>query len=142
MLPVRLTDQQESHSAQRRTLVTRLHEFHLDGTTCVAVRDRSGGQWLSHRVLNCELGGAARMRDGQRFLSPLFPKVGELAWFEPQHIPYVSGPLLAIETPSQSSIRLKAVAPLAPLDMSPWARFRRAMARLAAFTGPQRTQGC
>ena len=142
MLPARLTDHQQGQSTKRRILLTRLHEFHLDGTTCVAVRDRSGGQWLSHRALNCELGGAARMRGGQRFLSPLFPKVGEHAWFEPQHIPYVSGPLLAIETPSQSSIRLEAVAPLVPLDMSPWARLRRALARLAAFTGPQRTQGC
>lgn len=62
-----------------KVYVTRNTEYHVRRNACVAVRDRTSGQWLlRHRGIGLQLTGAVRTApDNGPVVVPRLPEVGE-----------------------------------------------------------------
>ena len=94
---------------ERRTrvaYVTRNTEYHFNERQCVAVRDRTTGNWLlTHPALNRELSGSVRFnRHLEAYPTLEVPKVGEGLFFGTQGQDVVTSNLLAIERPLKTTV--------------------------------------
>ena len=86
--------------------VTRNTEYHLRDGICVAVRDRSTGQWLTgHSALRRELSGAVRfLPKGHALSSAAQPRVGDALYFGGGGRELVTSILSAIERPGRVAV--------------------------------------
>lgn len=89
-----------------RVYVTRTTEYHLRGTTCVAVKDRRTGRpCASHLALRARLSGSVRGGDaGIPVTAPDAPDIGDQLLFRGSGRDLVSAPVLSIERPSRPTV--------------------------------------
>lgn len=86
--------------------MTRNTEYHLKDGVCVAVRDRTSGNWLLvHAALHHRLSGAVRVGK-DREVTPSFdpPRIGEALFFGDDGADVVTSGLLAIERPQKATV--------------------------------------
>lgn len=88
---------------RHRMYVTRNTEYHFRDRICVAVRDRSSGNFLeSHLALRRELSGAVRFYSNGAAVPTLDePKVGEALFFGLEGRELVTSLLAGIERPEK-----------------------------------------
>jgi hypothetical protein len=86
--------------------VTRNTEYHLRDGICIAVRDRSTGQWLTgHSALRRQLSGAVRFfPNGRAVPSAARPRVGDALYFRSGGRELVTSMLSAIERPGRVAV--------------------------------------
>ena len=86
--------------------VTRNTEYHLRDGICVAVRDRSTGEWLTgHSALRRQLSGAVRFYpNGHAVPSRTCPRVGDALYFRSGGRELVTSMLSAVERPGRSAV--------------------------------------
>jgi hypothetical protein len=92
---------------RRRWLyVTRNTEYHLVDGVCVAVRDRTTGNWqLAHSALHRKLRGAVRVtRDRQAAPAPGVPRVGDALFFGGDGPDVMTSNLTAIGRPEKATV--------------------------------------
>lgn len=98
-----------SGEADRRihkVFVTRNTEYHLRRGVCVAVRDRTSGEWLrAHLALRQPIHGGLRFtRSGGIEASTGLPSVGESLFFHANGRDLVTSPVLAVERPDRATV--------------------------------------
>ena len=90
---------------KHRMFVTRNTEYHFRERTCVAVRDRRTGQWLSaHLALNRILSGGIRFSIGTRLPSLGEPDVGDALYFGEDGQELVTSLLCSIDRPDKELV--------------------------------------
>jgi hypothetical protein len=84
-----------------RVFVTRNTEYHVRKDTCVGVRDRETGEWLSrHFALNLPVAGAIRFfESGAMTANQGLPQVGESIYFEASGHDLVTSSVVSVERP-------------------------------------------
>lgn len=84
-----------------QVFITRNTEYHVRHSTCVAVRDRQSGAWLStHFATGRDVAGTLRVSDGGGITAtPGLPRVGESMYFENQQRDLVTSLVIAVERP-------------------------------------------
>lgn len=91
------------HERRRRSVyVTQNTEYHFRDEVCVAVRQRSTGQWrLGHAALQRKLGGGISVgHDGYAQLKVGTPAIGDALFFADGGADVVTSALLAVQRPS------------------------------------------
>ena len=85
-----------------RVFVTRNTEYHVRSSTCVGVRDRDSGEWLSrHFALNLQIAGAIKFfESGGLNASTGLPAIGESIYFETQGRDLVTSSVMSVERPA------------------------------------------
>ncbi len=96
-------------SADRRihkVFVTRNTEYHLRRGVCVAVKDRSSGEWLdAHLALRQQVHGGLRFtRSGGIHANAGTPSVGDSLFFHASGRDLVTSPVLKVERPERSLV--------------------------------------
>lgn len=96
---------------RHRMYVTRNTEYHFRDGVCVAIRDRSSGNWqLVHQALHRRLSGSVRFNErGEGFPALAEPRVGDLLFFVSEGPDVVTSRLTAVERPEKQIV---AVYPL------------------------------
>jgi hypothetical protein len=90
---------------KHRMFVTRNTEYHFRDRTCVAVRDRRTGSWLSaHLALNRRLSGGIRFSIGTRLPSLGDPGVGDALYFGEDGQELVTSLLCSIDRPEKELV--------------------------------------
>lgn len=93
---------------RRVAYLTRNTEYHLESGVCVAVRDRTTGNWqLCHGALGHKLAGSLRRRSGLEPYPTLEPpEVGDALFFTPdgENAEVLTSNLLSIERPQKATI--------------------------------------
>jgi hypothetical protein len=90
---------------KHRLFVTRNTEYHFRERTCVAVRDRRTGKWLSaHLALNRTLSGGIRFSMGTRLPSLGEPDVGDALYFGEDGQELVTSLLCSIDRPDKDLV--------------------------------------
>lgn len=86
-----------------KVIVTRNTEYYVRERRCVAVRDRSSGQWVpDHFAVDRAIMGAIRYLDsGELFAAPGLPRVGESMYFEELGRDLVTSAVVAVERPAR-----------------------------------------
>jgi hypothetical protein len=81
--------------------VTRNTEYHLRSLTCVGVRDRHSGQWLTqHFACGRTVAGVLRVsEEGAISATPGLPQVGESMYFEAMGRDLVTSLIVSVERP-------------------------------------------
>lgn len=89
-----------------RIFLTRNTEYHLRDWTCVAVRDRHSGQWLSeHFAHGRAVAGSLSVSDGGAIsASERLPSVGESMYFETHTRDLVTSSIIAVERPQRDVV--------------------------------------
>jgi hypothetical protein len=84
-----------------QVFVTRNTEYHLRSLTCVGVRDRHSGQWLSdHFALHRTIAGTLRVSEGGAIsANPGLPQIGESIYFEALGRDLVTSLVISVERP-------------------------------------------
>jgi hypothetical protein len=84
-----------------RVFVTRNTEYHVRKDTCVGVRDRQSGEWLSaHFATNLPVAGAIRFfESGALSANPGLPQIGESIYFEAMGRDLVTSAVVSVERP-------------------------------------------
>lgn len=96
-------------SADRRihkVFVTRNTEYHLRRGVCVAVKDRTSGEWLrAHLALAQKIHGGLRFtRAGGIHANAGTPSVGESLFFHASGRDLVTSPVLSVERPERQIV--------------------------------------
>lgn len=88
---------------RRKVFVTKNTEYHFDGDTCIAVRDRGTGRFLlSHLALNRKLSGAIDVLDnGTPVPSTEPPSIGQALYFGSEGRELVTSLCSRIERPEK-----------------------------------------
>jgi hypothetical protein len=86
--------------------VTRNTEYHVRSSTCVGVRDRHSGHWVTeHFARGRAVSGALRISDGGAIsASPGLPRVGESMYFEASGRDLVTSLIIAVERPRREIV--------------------------------------
>lgn len=89
-----------------RVFVTRNTEYHVRKDTCVAVRDRESGAWLTqHFALTLPVAGAIRFFDsGALSANPGLPQIGESMYFEDAGHDLVTSAVVSVERPKPEQV--------------------------------------
>ena len=84
-----------------KVFVTRNTEYHVRKATCVGVRDRESGCWMTtHFALNLPVAGAIRFfESGALAAAPGLPQVGESMYFEARGRDLVTSSIVSVERP-------------------------------------------
>lgn len=84
-----------------RVFVTRNTEYHVRRETCVGVRDRQSGDWLTeHFAVNIPIAGSLRFfESGSMSASEGLPQVGESIYFEAEGHDMVTSAVVSVERP-------------------------------------------
>jgi hypothetical protein len=84
-----------------KVFVTRNTEYHVRHDTCVGVRDRESGSWLSaHFAINLPVAGGIRFfESGAMSANPGMPQVGESIYFEATGNDLVTSSVVSVERP-------------------------------------------
>jgi hypothetical protein len=87
-----------------KVFVTRNTEYYVRAQRCVAVRDRSTGEWRrDHFAVDRAIMGAIRYLDsGELFASARLPQVGESMYFEELAGDLVTSAVVAVERPARA----------------------------------------
>lgn len=86
---------------RHRVYVTRNTEYHFKDGRCVAVRDRTTGQWLvSHVALSRPISGSVRFNiDGDAYPTLEAPGIGDALFFATDGPDVVTSSLTAVDRP-------------------------------------------
>lgn len=89
-----------------KVFVTRNTEYHVRRAECVAVKDRTSGEWLrAHLALRQTVHGGLRFsRAGGIQANSGSPSVGESLFFHTSGRDLVTSPVLAIERPERDVV--------------------------------------
>lgn len=88
-----------------RVFVTRNTEYHTRANVCVAVRDRSSGEWLErHMALLKPLCGSIRFDNGAVMPNTGMPRLGDSLYFHDLTLDVVTSTLVAVERPPKSVV--------------------------------------
>lgn len=92
---------QGSERRVHRIFVTRNTEYHLRQDCCVAVRDRTTGQWLrAHMALRQRIAGGIRFQaSGGIVPTPGLPQIGDSLLFEASGRDLITSTVLEIGRP-------------------------------------------
>ena len=86
-----------------KVFVTRNTEYYVRDQRCVAVRDRSSGEWVKdHFAVDRAIIGAIRYLDsGELVAASGLPQVGESMYFEELGSDLVTSAVVAVERPAR-----------------------------------------
>jgi hypothetical protein len=86
-----------------KVFVTRNTEYYVREQRCVAVRDRSTGEWVKdHFAIDRAIVGVIRYLDsGELFAAAGLPQVGESMYFEEVGRDLVTSAVVAVERPAR-----------------------------------------
>jgi hypothetical protein len=89
-----------------KVFVTRNTEYHLRRGVCVAVKDRTSGEWLrAHLALSQKIHGGLRFtRAGGIHANAGQPVVGESLFFHAAGRDLVTSPVLSVERPEKQIV--------------------------------------
>jgi hypothetical protein len=89
-----------------KVFVTRNTEYHLRRGVCVAVKDRTSGEWLrAHLALSQKIHGGLRFtRAGGIHANAGQPGVGESLFFHTAGRDLVTSPVLSVERPEKQIV--------------------------------------
>jgi hypothetical protein len=90
-----------------KVFITKNTEYHVRRETCVAVRDRRSGRFLSgHMAINSKVGGGLRFhRDGAVSATDALPSVGESLFFVAQGRDLVTSAVVSIDRPEPKIVQ-------------------------------------